>query len=120
MIGKVITNLLNASGIEVIPHGHEKVYPVATYNKIANSQGYTHQGKDGIGREIFQISCWAETFASAEILRDNVKDILDSYTGTVEGVNVKTVFNVNENDLYENETGIYQNIVDFEFIFEEE
>jgi hypothetical protein len=120
MIGKVIYSLLNSSGIDSVPLTHVKNYPVVTYSKISNNQGYTHQGNDGIGREIYQLSCWGESFSEAETLRASVKSALDAYTGTIEGVNLRAVFNMNESDLYEDETGIYQCIVDLEFIFEEE
>ena len=120
MIGKVIYTLLNSLGHTVSPAKHDKTYPCITYNKIGRTSYYTNDGNSKMAREVWQISAWDDTYAGAEALKADIKNVIDSYGGTQSPLIIRTVFDLNENDLYEDDTEVYQNIIDFEFLFEEE
>ena len=85
------------------PQGVDKPYIV--YSKVSNQREYSHDGFADLSRARMQVSCYADSYGSA-------KQVAEEVISTLEGwENVS--FLVNEQDLYEEDTGIYHVPVDF-------
>lgn len=95
--------------------------PAVTYFRVAGgverTSGPTVAYRDGR----FQVSAWAELYATAKAVATQIRDALQNYQGTMggaEGVRVLDANVVSETDIYEPETGTYQVAVDVVFLYE--
>jgi len=62
-----------------------------------------------------QVSCWASTYSAAKDVAEQVRDALQSYSGTMGGAGGVTVLDANcvsEMDIYEDEAKVYHVPVD--------
>lgn len=66
---------------------------------------------------VFQLSCWAETMESVRILAQKLIDAVDNHTGQMTPVERVTALHINDQDLYDPETGLYHIPIDFELNF---
>ncbi|HEY8766046.1 MAG TPA: DUF3168 domain-containing protein [Dehalococcoidia bacterium] len=87
--------------------------PACTYYKVSAPRDHTQQGPSGLVSARIQVSSWGTTYDAAKTLSDAVRQALDGYMGTTDGVYIGGVQLVNETDLSEPEPEIFQTAMDF-------
>lgn len=88
------------------------VYPCASYQTISGVPTYTIGTQQAqIRQPRIQINAWAQTFDQARALGRAIRAAIDHQTGNWSGTQVLgVIFEVEEIDIYDAETRIYQNI----------
>ncbi len=84
--------------------------PYLTYAKISSNRKYTHSGYSGDSESRVQINCVGKTYSEAKLLAQQLIVALDEWPNAN---NIQSVFNENEIDMYDEDTGFYQIPVDF-------
>ncbi len=90
--------------------------PAITYQKLSEARAYAHDGFAGYTEPRFQFSVWATTYAGAKAVHVQIKAALDTYVGImggIGGVGVQRCLITNGIDLYDPESGIYHQAVDY-------
>lgn len=115
----ITTFLLNKDDISSLVG--QRVYPIRlidgvslpalTYMRVSSTRERSHDGTYRISPNL-QIDCWGNTYAEARELADTVIDTLDNFTGI--WTNQISIFNIDDRDISESETGIYHIITEFE------
>lgn len=88
--------------------------PAVTYTRIATPMIRTIRGGK-VFNPVFQLDCWATTYAGAKGLAASVRDALDGFSGLMGGANgvqVQAVYVTSEMDDFEAIPGIYRVIVE--------
>lgn len=90
--------------------------PAVTYFKISRvNQRTMGNPTDVLKRVRVQFSCWATTYAGAKAIAEQVMAALQDFRGEMGGTGGVQVLDgdvINEQDLYETDTGIYHVPVD--------
>jgi hypothetical protein len=73
----------------------------------------------GVAHARIQVSAWGKTFTEAEAVKEQVRAALQRWSGTAAGVVVLDSFVVAEIELYEDEPGIHQHVLDFTIHYRE-
>ena len=92
-------------------------FPVIVLNKISKIPMYTNDGANGTNSQFYQVRAWAETHEGANDLADIIEGLLSGYQGGM-GEGSRTlgaVFLLNRIDDTEPETGLFSQIMDFQF-----
>lgn len=92
--------------------------PAISYQRVSTTRP-SAMGQDiGIARSRFHIDVWARDFDEGKAIATQLLAALQRYrgTGTVE---ILVVFSLEEIDLYESETEIYHQALDFEINYRE-
>jgi len=126
----LMTYLLAQSGITdlvsmrihfvIAPQAVAKPYIIIT--KIDSPRDHSHDGGTGLANPRFQLSIFATKYGDAKNIAAAVQSALQGYTGTMGGaggVYVTAVTYEDENDFYENETGLFHVAVDYKMWHEE-
>lgn len=82
--------------------------PVVTVQMFATTDEQSLEGDSGLQQAYVQINSSHPSQDTADILRESIKDILLSYTGTVLGRVVQGFTHVVDNDLYLEQTKLWQ------------
>ena len=95
-----ITDIVGANGLykDVIPQG--VALPAITYEIQESSIDLTmdtSSSSNGLHEDIVNISCWSDDYLESRQLGVLVKNLLDTYSGTVLGVTIKGCFFESEN-----------------------
>lgn len=80
--------------------------PAITFQKISNVREQAHSGDSSLQHPRYQFSCWAETYAEAWAVAEQIRLALQGITSAGGG------FYENAVDLYDPETGWYHVPVD--------
>lgn len=83
----------------VIPE--DPTFPVMTYQRITGNREKAMDGPPGLANPLFQISIWAETFTEAKELAEDVRQLLDGYSGD----DINGAFIENDYDTHEESPG---------------
>jgi hypothetical protein len=59
----------------------DPTYPNVVYQKITGGRGQAMDGPSGLASPLFQISIYASTFSEAKELAEDVRQLLDGYSG---------------------------------------
>ena len=94
--------------------------PACTYMKVSAPRDHTQQGPSGLVSARIQVSSWGNAYDDAKTLSDAVRQALDGYMGTTDGVYIGGVQLVNETDLSEPEPAIFQTAMDFKVLHGEQ
>lgn len=109
MVGKVLFGRLGSTsaGSRVYPLllPQDATFPAVTYQQISRTQEHAYGVEAGVLSVRVQVDSWAESYAAARSLADEVAAALSRYNGTINGVTVRDIVLDNERELYE-ETGI--------------
>lgn len=95
------------------------VLPAVTYRRVSTVREHAMGADPGLARARFQVSGWAKTFDGARDVGEQIRDALQRWNGTVEGVVVQNSDILNETDLFESDVKVYQRALDFEIAYEE-
>lgn len=91
-------------------------FPALIYQQVGGGSIYSHSGASALATPVWQVSCFASTFTGAKNLARKVREALQGFSGTLGGaggVSTGGIFKRNEIDLYDDETQIYQTVLDF-------
>lgn len=123
MIGKVIYNRLESdaaiSGIvqdkiypDIVPQN--VTYPFVVYT-ITNSTPVDYKdGQSNLEEITVQIDCYTQSYDDTQTLANNIRNNLDRFTGTVEGVEVTTIKYISsDSQVYNADLNVYWMSVDF-------
>jgi hypothetical protein len=120
-MGKVIYGRLNgetAAGGRVRPLLllQDPDYPAISYQKISETRLH-NMGQDSGTRMVRgQVNCWAETYADARSLAEEVEGRLSRFSGTVNGVEVVDIILNNEIESYMKDSKSRRIMQDYTFI----
>lgn len=123
MTGKVIHNLLSNS--TAATYVSDRIYPARrlqeddlpaiTYNHVSTTPTNTKDGPSVLDTERFTIHVWSKEYLNAMTIAGIVRDVLDRYTGLMEGVMVDSASFVDQNHLYEDWAEVHHIAIDFNF-----
>jgi len=125
MIGSAIYNLLS-NDATVSGFVGTKIYPYLAVDDIVYPYiAYKQEGleptddKDGVSRLdtiTYEVEMWHTDIIELKTLADAVRDVLDRYTGTVEGLNIQSVkFNAENTDYMDDKGRIYLTMQSYAF-----
>jgi len=100
-----------------IPQG--PTYPLIVYTKITGIRDHVLKGSTGHAHPRFQIEAWAKTYAEVKALAVAIREALDGFSGTVEGVHIGSCLIETERDIYETEIEVYRVVQDWMIWHEE-
>lgn len=80
-------------------------YPAVSYTRVSGPRLYAHDGAAGMAEGRFQFDVWAASYASAKAVGAALRGALEGFVGTSEGVDIASIFCVNESDEYNPEEG---------------
>jgi hypothetical protein len=96
-----------------MPEGTVK--PAVTYQRISSTRTSCMVDDDGIVRARFQISTWADTFASARAVIDQVRLAMQRWSTS----GVQDTYIIGEYDLYDEAALLFGAAIDAEVVYEE-
>jgi len=118
MTGKLIYSRLSGlAGGQIYPviAPQETEVPYVVYTLISSAPTDTKDGVSTVDVERWQLSLYHSTYTDLVDLCDDIRDQLDRYTGTLQGVTVDSVIFLDENDSYDFENERYIRILDYQF-----
>lgn len=91
--------------------------PYVVYSKISSPRDHTHDGASGLCKSRIQVAIFSEDYLEVKQVVDSVREALDGYKGTSEGVRIDSCLLINEQDLPE--PTMEQVSLDFQIIHNE-
>jgi hypothetical protein len=90
------------------------VYPLVTFAEIAHDKVKTSGGTSGnMNEALYQFSCWADTYASARAVANQVITALEDYSGTYDSTTIQFSYYDSENEMFEPTTKKFNIPIDF-------
>ena len=83
--------------------------PAVTYQRISSAHDPTHDGDTGLQTVRWQVSCWATTYAMAELIAAQVVEACNGWADAQPG---EAAFIENQLDFYSPEVDVYHIPVD--------
>ena len=90
----------------LLPQGAAAAFPAVTYQRVSADRVYSLSGYSTLENVRIQIDCWATSF-------ETVKDLGDKMRQTVDGATAFASNLISDQDLYEDELGVYRVSMDF-------
>jgi len=87
------------------------IVPYILYFKTSPSRDYTHDGFSGLHRPRIQISCFANTYGQVKAMAKEVVEAVEAWS--------PPAFVAGEQDMFEEDTGLYHVPVDFFIHYED-
>ena len=123
MIGKVIYGKLSQESTVVAIVG-QKIYPDLTpqdvqypfcvYTIVNSTPVDFKDGQSNLEEVQFQIDCYTQSYDTTQELANNVRNSLDRFTGTVNGIDVQTIkYMSSDSEVYNPTLNVYWMSVDF-------
>lgn len=123
MIGKVIYGKLSQESTVVAIVG-QKIYPDLTpqdvqypfcvYTIVNSTPVDFKDGQSNLEEVQFQIDCYTQSYDTTQELANNVRNSLDRFTGTVNGIDVQTIkYMASDSQVYNPTLNVYWMSVDF-------
>lgn len=113
MSGSTAISALVGVRVRPIPLPQEATLPAVTYQRVSTVREHASTTDPGFAHTRFQVDCWAETFAGALALRDEVNDRLSRWSSSTGSVTVFDVFQAGERAFYEEDREAQRVILDF-------
>jgi hypothetical protein len=95
----------------------EADYPAGVYLSIATPSEYTHDGRDAVQRERFQLSVWADTYAAAKTHQRALLDASGSLLDVYDGCTVQAAFCDKGPELYDTEARLYHHVTELAVLY---
>ncbi len=67
----------------------EPTYPAMTYSDESSDMSESFDGQTGHAQSIYQIDCWAKTYAGAYTLGDALRSTLNNVSGSFGGITIQ-------------------------------
>jgi len=80
--------------------------PAVAYQVITTQPAHAHDGPTGLIRTTFQFTIDARSYAEVKRTARAVRQVLDGYRGTVDGVVIGAILWQNENDGYSEQSAV--------------
>jgi len=123
MIGKVIYGKLSQESTVVAIVG-QKIYPDLTpqdvqypfcvYTIVNSTPVDFKDGQSNLEEVQFQIDCYTQSYDTTQELANNVRNSLDRFTGSVNGIDVQTIkYMSSDSQVYNPTLNVYWMSVDF-------
>ena len=123
MIGKVIYGRLSTESTVVAIVG-QKIYPDLTPQDvqypfcvytIVNSTPVDYKdGQSNLEEVQFQIDCYTQSYDTTQELANNIRNSLDRFVGTVNGISVQTIkYMSSDSQVYNPTLNVYWMSIDF-------
>lgn len=100
-------------------------YPCLSYQVVSSVSNYTIDRKE-FGQKRIQFDCWSDRYLEAESLKQALRNVLDTYSGTLnDGTRVLGTFREVEIDFFEANSGvsgnpgIYRRLCEYNFQYVE-
>lgn len=93
------------------------IFPAVTYTRLATPRLHEFE-KSLLPHPTFQFDCWAQSYAKAKDVAEEVVSALDIYRGAMGTYTVEVSIVDTERDAYDPETKIWHVIVDAEIWYE--
>lgn len=74
-----------------LPQSYSWVAPALSFRRISELHDHDLDGGSGIARARMQIDCWSKTASAAESLAEQVRTLLQGYSGTIGSVTATSV-----------------------------
>lgn len=124
MIEQALQSLLTAAGVTV-PFRPKRVQGEATtitYKQVSGVDEHTMSGPTGLRNERWQLDVWAGKYAAARELADAVEAALNGKKGTIEGLDVRAIIQLDrqsdlERDADGGDRGQYCVSLDFQCVY---
>lgn len=89
-------------------------YPLVIFDLIAPNKPKTSGGTSGNHIEaLYQVSCWADTYASARAVAAQIVAALEDYAGTSDSTTIQMCYYESEREDFEPTTKKYSIPIDF-------
>jgi len=114
-LNAILVNAATIAGAHVYPLvlPPNPTLPAITYTRMFTPRIYSLRGFSGLSYPRFQFTAWAETYAVAVELAEEIRVALDDYMGTIHLVEIQSSVKVNEIAMYEPQTRFYYIPIDF-------
>lgn len=89
------------------------VEPWTAYQRVSGEEQNSHSGTDDMRRSRFQFTTYGKNPMTVEAIGDRMVQVLNCEDRTTLGERV-TIFNVDDDDGYESDTGLHFRRLDFE------
>ena len=98
----------------------DATFPAIVYTRISSIR-HSAMGSDcGIVEKRIQVSSWGKTYAAANALAEAVRDALQRFRGTVDGVVIQDIFVDGDGpETWEDDAEAWQGVCDYRVIYEE-
>jgi hypothetical protein len=123
MIGKVIYGRLSAEptvigivGQKIYPDltPQDVQYPFCVYTIVNSTPVDYKDGQSNLEEVQFQVDCYTQSYDSTQELANNIRNSLDRFTGTVNGISVQTIkYMSSDSQVYNPTLNVYWMSVDF-------
>lgn len=107
----------NSAKISPSVNRQMKAAPRLVYQVITNLPSDTKDGVSKLDQITVQVSCHAPEYEQCEEILQEVRELIDRYTGTVAGIGVQSVQYVGENDLYSESADLFGKSHDYKIRF---
>lgn len=109
MLHEAIYNLLNSTEADIYPGVSEQEVnpPFIVHTKVKTTPT---PDKDGTSKNdfiIYRVAIYADTMAATVTLANSVRDVLDDYSGYLNGTDILNIQFANEEDGYDEESGFF-------------
>ena len=123
MIGKVIYGRLSTEptviaivGQKIYPDltPQDVQYPFCVYTIVNSTPVDYKDGQSNLEEVQFQVDCYTQSYDSTQELANNIRNSLDRFVGTVNGVEVQTIkYMSSDSQVYNPTLNVYWMSVDF-------
>lgn len=90
----------------LLPQGAAAAFPAVTYQRVSADRVYSLSGYSTLENVRMQIDCWATSFETVKDLGDKMRQTVDTATAFASNL-------LSDQDLYEDEVGVYRVSMDF-------
>src|SRR6478736_5980390 len=87
--------------------------PAVAYQTISNSPTNCKEGDAGLDRKRLQINIYSEDYDQQEELAEITRNLLSSFSGTVDGVTIRNITYETETDLHDDAADIFFKAQDY-------
>lgn len=88
------------------------VLPAVSYRRLSGPRSSAMGSDPGLAHPRFEVNAWAREYLAAKNVKEQIRAALQRWRGTVSGVEIIDTFILDERDLYEPTTLMYQLPVD--------
>jgi hypothetical protein len=89
------------------------IFPAVAYQTISNTPTACKEGDSGLDRKRLQLNIYSESYDDQDALAEICRNILSSFSGTIEGVNIASIKYETETDLHDDAAEIYFKAQDY-------
>jgi len=99
----ILTSAATSAGGRVYPVAvpQNPTYPLMLYRRASSGREHTLRGAVSMARPAMEVNCYAESYAAAKTLANEILAAIDGKTFALTGISLKSILVVDEEDLYD-------------------